>query len=233
MEAECLKLMDEVERLHNESLEGDMILPTSSEEMIQSEDEANEIKSDDVEVNRLRSVLTEKQTIINQMKQQYRDDIRQLQKRMTDLEITKQKEIEMQSKDIAELESIVEHKIFREAELEEQITELKKKVEHLDTHTEATSPKGEEKRLDEKPGAGSSKAKFSSLSAALTDDEDAELYCELCDSVGHDILSCTMYPIDMNGYGGYEGDSDRMYCDNCEEFDLHWTDECPNQDETF
>ncbi|KAK9729396.1 hypothetical protein K7432_000277 [Basidiobolus ranarum] len=229
MEAECLKLMDEVERLHNESLEGDMIFSTD-------EVRSDESQLDDVEVNRLRGTLSEKQAIISQMKVQYKDDIRQLQKRLTDLEITKQKEIEMQSKDIAELESIVEHKIFREAELEEQIAELKKRVDHMDT-TSQVSSKCEDEPLTERPEKNASNTKFSSLSESLADDLDTELYCELCDSAGHDILSCTAYPIDMNEYNGYESDvgddSDRAYCDNCEEFDLHWTDECPNQDEVI
>ncbi|KAJ1970666.1 hypothetical protein H4R35_005732, partial [Dimargaris xerosporica] len=28
-------------------------------------------------------------------------------------------------------------------------------------------------------------------------------------------------------------DDSRLFCANCEVFDQHWTEDCPNQDETF
>lgn len=54
-----------------------------------------------------------------------------------------------------------------------------------------------------------------------------DLYCELCEVHGHDVISCTaLIASDSNK-------KHAVYCENCEQHNTHSTEDCPNQDEVF
>ncbi|KAL7311420.1 hypothetical protein PS15m_009188 [Mucor circinelloides] len=133
------------------------------------------------------------------------------------------------SKDLAELESLVESRVFSEADLEEKLEAERKKVASLqkelqdlkDHRNEVNknfliSPTNTTTTTSPTPPPPSSKLLASKSRANL--DED---YCELCDSYGHDVLQCKS---DL---------SLGKYCDNCDDVGDHTTEDCPNQDETF
>ncbi|CAG8563493.1 6168_t:CDS:2, partial [Cetraspora pellucida] len=74
--------------------------------------------------------------------------------------------------------------------------------------------------------------------------ETSNLYCEICEEAGHDIISCKVVFGTHSSASNASSDTavdglteshkdERPYCDNCEEHGLHWTEDCPNQDETF
>ncbi|KAI8344372.1 hypothetical protein BC941DRAFT_497667 [Chlamydoabsidia padenii] len=58
-------------------------------------------------------------------------------------------------------------------------------------------------------------------------DDDMDLYCEICEHYGHDVIGCNA----LNSMSF--GEQTMVYCVNCDLFDTHPTTECPNQDESF
>ncbi|ORX86796.1 hypothetical protein K493DRAFT_307011 [Basidiobolus meristosporus CBS 931.73] len=231
METECLKLMEEVEKLHSESLEN----PDIANSDISPPDV---IEHDSQESADFQTTLHEKDRAIAEVKQQYRAEIREMQKKITELELSKQHELDKQAKDIAELESLVESKIFRETELEEQISDLKQRIARLEAKLENAQSNGSSSQSKEDTKAPSFDDEFGRLDLDVSYSEaaypptDEELFCELCDSKGHDILSCTAFSLTGQDYSHQEIE-DEMFCENCEEYGAHWTDDCPNQDEAL
>ncbi|KAG1169430.1 hypothetical protein G6F70_008455 [Rhizopus microsporus] len=113
-------------------------------------------------------------------------------------------QIRKMTKDINQLEALVENKVFGDSELEEQLELEKKRVIALERelnqlkHKLLTSP--------------------NTPPTATTALPISKLYCELCNNDGHDVLSCEL---------------SKVYCDNCDQYGVHTTEDCPNQDETF
>ncbi|GAN05071.1 hypothetical protein MAM1_0081c04540 [Mucor ambiguus] len=132
------------------------------------------------------------------------------------------------SKDLAELESLVESRVFSEADLEEKLEAERKKVASLQRELQdlknqsrdeghknfLISPTNTTTTTSPTPPPAST---TQSKSKAHLDED----YCELCDSYGHDVLQCKS---DL---------SLGKYCDNCDDVGDHTTEDCPNQDETF
>ncbi|GBC07060.1 hypothetical protein RclHR1_07220002 [Rhizophagus clarus] len=274
VENECLKLMDELERLHSESLNGQGVLsltpPEDSFNVNGTKSEGNQENSVDTQSGetslqdtngqqtggdllRLQSLLTEKQTQLERLTSMHNSEVRELRKKVSDLEKSKQREINMLNKDVAELESLIESKIFREADLEEEIQReqrnskrLKDEIEELrEQLNEIKSSNGATNVLEATLGDG-----ILSNNSSVKPIEDlkkngtSSLYCEICEQEGHDIISCkavfgsnsTSIAEDKAVNDSIHNESvteEKPYCDNCEEFGLHWTEECPNQDETF
>ncbi|KAJ8660125.1 hypothetical protein O0I10_003984 [Lichtheimia ornata] len=79
---------------------------------------------------------------------------------------------------------------------------------------------------------------FSSLLATATQQHEEQLYCEICEVFGHDVMGCTAY---LTTAPAGSDDADHLmknepsssYCVNCDAFGLHSTEDCPNQDEMF
>lgn len=113
---------------------------------------------------------------------EYRRQIEQLTlqvareaKRYQDLERANQAKIDKLTKEVADLESLVENKVFNETELEEAIECEKRKVRML------------ELRLQDKP-LSPPYQKRSRHNTVLGSD-----YCEICEEYGHDVMTCNAY----------------------------------------
>lgn len=96
-------------------------------------------------------------------------------RRYTDLEIEKQKEISHLNKELAELESLVESRVFGEGDLEQELESERKKVARLEQEIE-----------DLKKSRSAAHASEQSRRKA-----QVEPFCETCEKPGHDILNCT------------------------------------------
>ncbi|KAG0745346.1 hypothetical protein G6F57_005907 [Rhizopus arrhizus] len=94
----------------------------------------------------------------------------------------KDEQIRKLTKDVNQLEALVENKVFGDSELEEQLELEKKKVIAL------------ERELNQ---------------------------------IKYNMMTT---PKELDKYGH---NSSRLYCENCDEYDDHNTQDCPNQDETF
>ncbi|GAA5796005.1 hypothetical protein HPULCUR_001371 [Helicostylum pulchrum] len=135
------------------------------------------------------------------------DNQTELRERIKTLEREKEEkmiQVKQLYKDLSELESLVENKVFGEAELEEKLEDEKNKVLKLS------------RELNEL------KSNFISptTSSIHGGEEDLAKYCELCEKYGHDLIQC-------------KNTVKKVYCDNCDDYGNHITEDCPNQDETF
>jgi chromosome segregation ATPase len=97
------------------------------------------------------------------------------------------------SKDVAELESLIESRVFGEADLEEQLEAERKKVASLEreltdlkNHTSSHIISPSTTTAASSPTSSSNHNKQQYAEA----DDDLSQYCELCERYGHDILQC-------------------------------------------
>ncbi|KAG9063712.1 CAP-GLY domain-containing linker protein 1 [Linnemannia hyalina] len=283
VETECLKLMDEVERLHAESLANEV-----GSEATEDKDELDQMGSSEpseadkdstVEslavaaaqsqsVIRLEGLLKEKQALLDRLTKAHASEMRDLRQRYVDLDRTKAYEVGQLNKELTELESLIESKIFHEADLEEEVQRKEKQIDRL--QHEISDLK---RQLSATPSGPSSSPYMSTSRSTLSRNhqpqdaqhsplavpvrtqslkasspvakpvDDEVLFCEICEIEGHDIISCkAVFSANKTDMRRYESSSsisstpvpsemedDRPYCENCEEFGLHYTDECPNE----
>ncbi|KAI1311272.1 hypothetical protein EDD11_003518 [Mortierella claussenii] len=311
VETECLKLMDEVERLHSESLAVTSIGETESEssadkaELNMVRHGAMEVKTpligqeelkaalnnasiltkdtekhspQSASVSRLENLLKDKQTMLDRLTQAHSLEMRDLRQRYVELERNKSYEISQLNKELTDLESLIESKIFHEADLEEEVQQKQKQIDRL--QHEISDLKEQLAKVSSGgtsfssstvlpfsgdrhgslsynlPLPGSNGAVKSPLSSKRVitatnnnSSTDKVLFCEVCEVEGHDLIACvavfgrdnktaaesrpaastTAPPL----FSEKDMEDDRPYCENCEEFGLHYTDECPNESLTY
>ncbi|RHZ87456.1 hypothetical protein Glove_34g89 [Diversispora epigaea] len=246
VENECMKLMEELEILHSEQLGRNDVAPLSPPAEVN--DRVNVIISDDAttnadgqsisEISRLQSLLSDKQKQIDRLASTHKSEIKELRLKLHEMEKEKQKEIKTLHREVSELESLIESKIFREADLEEQVETKRISIEKLTAELEyAQEQLNEMKKFDK-----DLEFDLSYESTKKETPRSSKLYCELCDEEGHDVMSCkavfsqdsqdsninNVNKDETNEINGVE-----LYCDNCEIRGSHCTKDCPNQDETF
>jgi CAP-Gly domain-containing linker protein 1 len=247
VENECLKLMDELERLHSEQLS---LPPIAKEPEVDAGiklDEFDEDPNASPEQRRLLELLKTKQSQLEAQQRAFQQERLKLQQRIDDLEHTHRLEIEQRDRDIADLESLVESKIFREADLEEQLERQMQLVKQLqrqlgeggasanDMVSRSTSMG---RGLADDASAAGSDGAMSRTRSSRSNRDFSRVYCEICEVEGHDLMSCpkVMGTPSMNmTSSNLEIDDDEQYdqpyCDICESFGAHWTEDCPNANE--
>ncbi|KAG0363894.1 hypothetical protein BG005_003714 [Podila minutissima] len=294
VETECLKLMDEVERLHSESLAADVTMDESSvvgDEAREAVDEilASEAKNSNmngsspkdtasnssVSVIRLENLLKEKQSLLDRLTQAHSAEMRELRQRYVDLDRSKAYEIAQLNKELTDLESLIESKIFHEADLEEEVKRKQKQIDRLQQEIrdlkaqlgKAASSVGSphqgdyransatpQQRNYRSPSAMSVSSMASTPPRRVYNDPAEQPFCEVCEVHGHDLISCTaVFGVNnrqtpRTTYGSSASNTpvpsglplehmeeevdSRPYCENCEEFGQHYTDQCPNESMT-
>ncbi|KAG2213890.1 hypothetical protein INT47_001159 [Mucor saturninus] len=196
MEVECMKLMEEVEKLHGQVI--------SQDEMI---------KLDPTDQATL--LLQQNQKKLEKLTIEHTTELRKTKEKGEAVEKEQKRQIAMLNRDISELESLIESKIFKEADLEEALEKERKEVSKLKLMIEDAKEDKKHKSSLASPPTSIVKSHHSN-----------EPYCEICEVVGHDLISCKAVSLS-------KGDLERPYCENCEEFGLHFTKKCPNQNETY
>ncbi|KAG0025203.1 hypothetical protein BGZ81_007326 [Podila clonocystis] len=294
VETECLKLMDEVERLHSESLAADVTIDESSvigDEAREAVDEIlAEVKNPNMNgsspkdpapnssasVIRLENILKEKQSLLDRLTQAHSTEMRDLRQRYVDLDRSKAYEIAQLNKELTDLESLIESKIFHEADLEEEVKRKQKQIDRLqqeirdlksqlgkangssvgsphqgDYRANSATP---QQRNYRSPSAMSVSSMASTPPRRVYNDPAEQPFCEVCEVHGHDLISCTAVfgannrQTPRTAYGSSVSNTpvpsglpmehmeeevdDRPYCENCEEFGQHYTDQCPNESMT-
>ncbi|KAF9956650.1 Kinesin protein 1B [Mortierella alpina] len=291
VETECLKLMDEVERLHSESLAVSSLgeshgadkdeleamqhgvpkahligqdelkaalnnvtaLTKDAAILAPSEKQAGQNQS--ASVIRLENLLKDKQAMLDRLTQAHALEMRDLRQRYVELDRSKSWELTQLNKELTELESLIESKIFHEADLEEEVQKKQKQIDRL--QHEVSELKNQLAKLsnaafgsssDLPPngmGSYASSNGFSKTPAASGEKTDQSLFCEICEVKGHDLISCVAVfggskpktagasAAPVHSSMDHDDDDERPYCENCEEFGLHYTDECPNESLTY
>ncbi|CAO3564072.1 unnamed protein product [Mortierella alpina] len=297
VETECLKLMDEVERLHAESLTAASVdgesegaeekddEPTESMEDIEPKSAAKAFKetmpeshgpthvappSQSQSVIRLEGLLKEKQALLDRLTQAHASEMRDLRQRYIDLDRSKAYEVGQLNKELTELESLIESKIFHEADLEEEVQRKQKEIDWLrheisDLKNHPSTLAGSTLAPTSRSGSNNNSHhgdhRSSASSTAIREGfssngtkAESALFCEICEVEGHDIITCAAVfgannHSNSNNKSGLkmsasrsslistpvpsEMEDERPYCENCEEFGLHYTDDCPNESLTY
>ncbi|KAI9029600.1 hypothetical protein CLU79DRAFT_734939 [Phycomyces nitens] len=219
VENECLKLMEEVEKLHAESAI-----------FSQPEDGSGENDGEE-KVRKLQTQLLESKRQLDRQQAAHTAELAQVQE-------AQRKEHDRNTaalhRDISELESLIESKIFKEADLEEVLEHERKQTSRL--RDELSDIKDQVKRLLRERDQQQQQQRPLSLTEPKAShlrnssiDTTSGLYCEICEVAGHDLMGCkAVVPEAVKTTS-----SKQLYCENCDEHGLHDTDHCPNQNETF
>lgn len=131
---------------------------------------------------------------------------------------------EQYEREVSELESLIESKIYREDELETRLQELERDVDRWRAKAQALA-------------AGSAASSAHSRSTSLTSNGVAsidETRCELCEGP-HDLDACPVFAgttLSADTAAAGDGASKKKWCNDCES-DAHNTAECPMADDMF
>jgi len=158
---------------------------------------------------------------IEQLKLQVNREVKKYQ----DLEQSKEAKIHKLYKELSDLESLVENKVFNETELEEAIECEKRKVRMLegrlreeeeknrrlpiDARLSRTSPQYSLFNRQHHQQKRSSTGSFSLMTSTSMDTVSdhgnllESAYCEICDEYGHEVMTCSAYKQNtgMDDYG--------------------------------
>ncbi|KZT28920.1 hypothetical protein NEOLEDRAFT_682934 [Neolentinus lepideus HHB14362 ss-1] len=217
---------------------------TSENELLSSEIEKLRAELNTLENNFEQSLLREEQTLDDgsggaddasaqkarqELKAKYEMELEQLRKRHAEAEMKSARTIHDLNKEVSELETLVESKIYREDELEREVERLKEKVTRGQKKTSKNSTDADDARMPVPPGRSS----ISSNNALQLD--HGELVCEICERPGHDIFSCDLLSDDTaslrSNKSGKPAGAD-LYCEDCEGHG-HTAAECPHSLDVF
>ncbi|CCA68518.1 related to 40S ribosomal protein S18-Coprinopsis cinerea [Serendipita indica DSM 11827] len=153
-------------------------------------------------------------------------EVDQLRKKLADAEKKSAKTISELNKEVADLESLVEAKIYREDDLEREIERLKDKLQRAQSKSSKSSG-GD--YLSSKSMSRSSHTRSSTVTqqtVSKQEEEPANLKCDVCEQSGHDIFNCPILKDDSTPA------ADEPYCVDCDSHG-HSTVDCPHAHDVF
>ncbi|KAJ7733766.1 hypothetical protein DFH07DRAFT_928669 [Mycena maculata] len=157
------------------------------------------------------------QRLMKDQKVKLEMEIDQLRKRLADAEMKSARVAHDLNKEISELEALIESKIYREDELEQELERTKEKLARQRKASKGSSEVDTRRR----PG-----------SVASSDVSDTEGVCEICEKPGHDIFSCSL--LSAGGSVPDRGSSSgtELFCEDCESHG-HVAADCPHSLDVF
>ncbi|KAI0691775.1 hypothetical protein BC835DRAFT_1417033 [Cytidiella melzeri] len=197
------------------------------------------------------------QRSVRDLKMKYEAEIDQLRRGASEAEMKTARTVHDLHKEIGELESLIETKIYREDELESEIERLKERLARSQKKSSKTGLP-EDSRLSvsstttpaSQTSSPSSYAfpsqpfppqpfptranRFSEPKSAVSGEE----VCEICERPGHDIFTCDLLkddrPLSTASLAGLKStnDSNDLFCDDCEERG-HIAANCPHSLDVF
>ncbi|EFI28199.1 CAP-Gly domain-containing protein [Coprinopsis cinerea okayama7 len=195
LESENEHLRSEVEQLRQEV----RILEENLDDSLQNDD------------------LPDDTSLLQRRTKQQALEIEQLRKKLSDLEVNHGRTIHELNKEIGELEALVESKIYREDELEQEIERLKEKISRA-------------KKRSVEPSNASNRLSTSSVSSSEVVGNSGSQVCEICERPGHDIFNCDLLKDDMPTTPSTT--SSELVCADCET-PGHTASECPYSQDVF
>lgn len=175
VENECMKLMDEIEKLHSEDA-----TPAPAADLGGCSTDADKIE-------RLQSQLSESKRQNERLVVKQNAELRQLKDKQAEDTKAHERQVTSLNRDIAELESLIESKIFKESDLEEALEKERKQSARM--RDELSDLRDQVKQLTHKSALTSSSNSTTSSGSHGPRTDDAP-YCELCEAPGHDLMSC-------------------------------------------
>jgi len=138
----------------------------------------------------------------------FENELDQMRKRLGETEIKHARTVHGLHKEISELEALVESKIYREDELEQEVERLKDKL----SRHKKSSKSGNE--------SADGRHRLSTASTSTTGSGNASV-CEICERPGHDIFNCSLLK-----------DDKELICEDCES-PGHVAANCPHSQDVF
>ncbi|KAJ7703320.1 hypothetical protein B0H17DRAFT_1042700 [Mycena rosella] len=155
------------------------------------------------------------QRIMKDQRVKLETEIEQLRKRLADSEMKSARVAHDFNKEISELEALIESKIYREDELEQELERTKDKLAR-----QRKSSKGNSEVVETRRRTGS----------VTSDISDNEGVCEICEKPGHDIFSCSLLGAGTSDGGTSPGSE--LFCEDCESHG-HVAADCPHSLDVF
>ncbi|KAJ7783014.1 hypothetical protein B0H16DRAFT_1671164 [Mycena metata] len=152
---------------------------------------------------------------LQRMKIKLEVEMEQLRKRLADSEMKSARVAHDLTKEISELEALIESKIYREDELEQELERTKEKLARQRKSSKGSSEVSDTRR---RPG-----------SIAGSEISDTEGVCEICEKPGHDIFSCSLLGA---GTPDDASSSAELFCEDCESHG-HVAADCPHSLDVF
>ncbi|THH28649.1 hypothetical protein EUX98_g5533 [Antrodiella citrinella] len=166
------------------------------------------------------------QQMLRDLKVKYEGDLEQLRKRHTEAEMKTARNMHSLNKEIGELETLIESKIYREDELEREVERLQEKLSRNQKKSSKTSA-----GLPDDSDHVSIKRPTSLQSDAVAGSGEV---CEICERPGHDIFNCDLLKSDGPGISdsGVSRANEELFCEDCEERG-HTAANCPHSLDVF
>ncbi|KAF8993711.1 hypothetical protein BDQ17DRAFT_1312094 [Cyathus striatus] len=159
--------------------------------------------------------------LLKEQKSRFENELEHVRKRLAEVEMKHARTVHDLNKEIGELEALVESKIYREDELEQEIERLKEKI---------TRQKKSSKNSGE---VNESRQRLSTTSLSST--ASSETVCEICERPGHDIFNCDLLKEDTPIGSTREkltSSSGELFCEDCESHG-HMAADCPHSLDVF
>ncbi|KAH7097082.1 hypothetical protein BKA62DRAFT_833506 [Auriculariales sp. MPI-PUGE-AT-0066] len=161
-------------------------------------------------------------------------EIDSLRKQLSAQEQKSARTIHDLNKELSELETLVESKIYREDDLEREVEQLKTKLARSGA---SDRPPSLYSNSSSRHHHSSSRSSVSTTVSAAPVTASDETVCEICEQPGHDIFTCPV----LKGDDDYTspttarsdaGDPSQLWCDDCESHG-HLPQDCPHSLEVF
>ncbi|KAJ4490940.1 hypothetical protein J3R30DRAFT_3278235 [Lentinula aciculospora] len=183
--------------------------------------------------------------------EELKKEIEVLKKKLGEMDIKAARKAHDLNKEISELEALVETKIYREDELEQEIQRLNEKLRKANSKPHVSEPMSSKHTTSSSIGSASIKSNGVGEISSSESAQDEEPVCEICEKPGHDIFSCDLLREDYGhrdsidfssedatphivarcGDGAAEEEPD-IWCEECEGHG-HRAEECPYAGDVF
>ncbi|KAF7726403.1 hypothetical protein EC973_008737 [Apophysomyces ossiformis] len=179
IEKECIRLMDEVERLR--TTEPVVLLSRATDD---EDEEINTKAQIEQRVVRLEGQLCESESHLERILIQHAAEIRQLTDKHAKESQERWRQIKKLNDDVAVLERLIEDKSFKEADMEEALKQERRRTQRLQYQLGGNRGSMINRNL-------TVSKRWTALSKPVFKDEEEDAYCEICEKSGHDLMSCS------------------------------------------
>jgi len=161
-------------------------------------------------------------------------ELDQLRKRLADAEMKNARTAHDLNKEISELEALVESKIYREDELEQELERMKDKLARGQKKLSKNSLEPTDTR--HRVSSTSSIISLDSSFGSTQPEETKQDICEICERPGHDLFNCDLLKEDTGtihrpAADKLSGNTD-LFCEDCESYG-HLAAICPHSLDVF
>ncbi|VDB83413.1 unnamed protein product [Peniophora sp. CBMAI 1063] len=180
---------------------------------------------------------------VKDMRVRHEAELEALRKRQSEAEMKAARTIHDLNKEIGELEALVESKIYREDELEQEVERWRAKAARKSSRGGAPPPPpAEDARRGSIASVSASTNPRASIASSIGGSsvnghgvEPGVEVCEICEQPGHDIFTCEALkgsgaPVGAPPAGGAEVPD--VFCEDCEGYG-HTAAECPHSLDVF